>query len=67
MAIRKNHSLTRRQFLTQSGLAAVSFGLSSRTKPLFAAQTGQKRLVIMGGRRTAGFANHGGMSCIAQD
>ncbi len=26
---------------------------------MFAAQTGQKRLVIMGGRRTAGFANHG--------
>ena len=59
MASRKTKPLTRRQFIANSALAAVGLGISSRAAPLFAAQTGQKRLVMMGGRRTAGFANHG--------
>lgn len=59
MATHQNKSLTRRQFIVNSGLAAIGVGISLRAKPLFAAQTGQKRLVMMGGRRTAGFANHG--------
>ena len=59
MATRKTKPLTRRQFIANAALAAVGLSISSRAKPLFAAQTGQKRLVMMGGRRTAGFANHG--------
>jgi peptide/nickel transport system substrate-binding protein len=59
MAIRKSQSLSRRQFIKQSGLAALGVGLSARVAPLFAAQSGQKRLVMLGGRRTAGFGNHG--------
>ena len=59
MAARKTKPLTRRQFIANSALAAVGLSISSRARPLFAAQTGQKRLVMMGGRRTAGFANHG--------
>src|SRR6185503_7083786 len=59
MAARKTKPLTRRQFIANSALAAVGLGISARAAPLFAAQTGQKRLVMMGGRRTAGFANHG--------
>src|SRR5206468_6204984 len=52
-------ALTRRQFMLRSGMAAIGLGLSTRAQPLAAAQAGQKRIVIMGGRRTAGFANHG--------
>ena len=59
MATRKSKPLTRREFIANATLAAVSLSISSRAKPLFAAQTGQKRLMMMGGRRTAGFANHG--------
>jgi hypothetical protein len=40
-------------------LAAIGGGFSFRVQALFAAQKVQKRLVMMGGRRTAGFANHG--------
>src|SRR5215510_15279514 len=59
MATGKTKSLTRRQFVAHSTLAAIGLGVSSRWNSVFAAQGGQKRLVIMGGRRTAGFANHG--------
>ena len=59
MSTRKKKSLTRRQFMMRSGLAAIGLGLSTRAKRSLAAETGHKRLVIMGGRRTAGFANHG--------
>ncbi|HLN85242.1 MAG TPA: peptide ABC transporter substrate-binding protein [Candidatus Limnocylindrales bacterium] len=59
MATRKTNHLTRRQFIANSTLAAIGLGFSTRVKPLFAAQMGQKRLVMMGGRRTAGFGNHG--------
>ena len=59
MAARKTKNLTRRQFIVNSTLTAFGAGLSWRVQPLHAAQAGQKRLVMMGGRRTAGFANHG--------
>jgi peptide/nickel transport system substrate-binding protein len=55
----KTKSLTRRQFIASSTLAALHLGVSSQLNSVFAAQTGQKRLVILGGRRTAGFGNHG--------
>ena len=55
----KTKLLTRRNFLSRSGAATVGLALSAWAKPLAAAQVGQKKIVIMGGRRTAGFANHG--------
>ncbi len=56
----QRRELTRREFMrltgaTGLGLAAASAG----TWDALAAQSGQKRIVIMGGRRTAGFGNHG--------
>jgi peptide/nickel transport system substrate-binding protein len=59
MASRKDKGLTRRQFILRSGIAAIGIGLSTRARRVAAAQGGQKRIVIMGGRRTAGFGNHG--------
>jgi len=59
MAARKSKSMTRRQFIAHTTLAALSLGVSRKIDSAYAAQTGQKRLVILGGRRTAGFANHG--------
>jgi peptide/nickel transport system substrate-binding protein len=59
MASRKIQYLTRRNFLSRSGAAAMGLALSGLAKPTRAAQVGQKKIVIMGGRRTAGFANHG--------
>jgi peptide/nickel transport system substrate-binding protein len=59
MSTRKTKLLTRRQFIAGSTLAAIGLGVSGRENSIFAAQSGQKRLVMLGGRRTAGFANHG--------
>ena len=59
MASHNNNLLTRRNFLSSSGAAAIGFAYSTWANPLAAAQLGQKKIVIMGGRRTAGFANHG--------
>ncbi|MGH7774784.1 MAG: ABC transporter substrate-binding protein, partial [Candidatus Binatia bacterium] len=55
---KRGHS--RREFIritgaTAAGFAITPWGVLNAT----AAQVGQKRIVIMGGRRTAGFANHG--------
>jgi len=59
MALSNNKLFTRRGFLSASSAAAMGFACSAWTHPLAAAQVSQKRIVIMGGRRTAGFANHG--------
>ena len=59
MSTRKTKLLTRRQFIAGSTLAAIGLAVSGRGNSIFAAQSGQKRLVMLGGRRTAGFANHG--------
>jgi ABC-type transport system substrate-binding protein len=59
MASHNNKLLTRRNFLSSSGAAAIGLAYSTWANPLAAAQLGQKKIVIMGGRRTAGFANHG--------
>jgi peptide/nickel transport system substrate-binding protein len=59
MARRKNRTFTRRQFMVSSAMAAAGLGFSARARSVAAAQAGQKRIVIMGGRRTAGFGNHG--------
>lgn len=56
----KNNGLTRREFVRLAGGTAAGLTLFSWAPGHApAAQPGQKRIVIMGGRRTAGFANHG--------
>ncbi|MGH7774547.1 MAG: peptide ABC transporter substrate-binding protein [Candidatus Binatia bacterium] len=57
---KRKRDLTRREFVRFSGATAAGFAIGpwgGRAAP--AAQVGQKRLFVMGQRRTAGFGNHG--------
>ncbi len=57
---RRKRGLTRREFIRITGATGAGFAITGLGPWVArAAQTGQKRIVIMSGRRTAGFANHG--------
>lgn len=52
--------LTRREFIRMTGATGAGLAIAAlRVRRAPAAQVSQKRIAIMGGRRTAGFANHG--------
>ena len=60
MRLKRGKKITRRQFVRMAGTAAAGVAVSPWVaRPARAAQTGQKHVVILGGRRTAGFGNHG--------
>src|SRR5574341_592897 len=56
----KTKKLTRREFVRITGTTAAGLAIFPwKARTASAAQAGQKRIVIIGQRRTAGFANHG--------